>query len=81
MFSFLTRTGRLALRLPEQQREAFLKKYDTTLCEQHGVVMKEYVEVPEALLMKTLALKGFFERSYDYVASLKPKPTQRKKKS
>jgi TfoX/Sxy family transcriptional regulator of competence genes len=81
MFSFLTKTGRLALRLPEQDREAFLKKYDTKLCEQNGTVLKEYVEVPDALLAKTTELKKFFERSYAYVASLKPKPTQRKKKA
>jgi hypothetical protein len=36
MFSFLTKTGKLALRLPEPERDAFLKKYKTTLCEQQG---------------------------------------------
>ena len=50
MFSFLTKTGRVALRLPEIERVAFLKKYKTTLCEQHGAVLKEYVEVPDSLL-------------------------------
>ena len=43
MFSFLTKSGTLALRLPDEQREAFLKKYRTRLCEQHGRVMKEYL--------------------------------------
>ena len=81
MFSFLTNTGRLALRLPAEEREAFLKKYKTKLCEQHGAVLKEYVEVPDALLTKTQELKTFFDISYAYVQSLKPKPTQRKKKS
>ncbi len=81
MFSFLTPTGRLALRLPEGEREAFLTKYKTTLCEQHGTVMKEYVEVPDALLPKTQALGKFFASSYAYVASLKPKPTKGKKKA
>src|SRR5688572_31166932 len=66
MFSFLTPTGRLALRLPEGEREAFLKKYQTTLCEQHGTVMKEYVEVPDALLAKTQELGKFFASSYAY---------------
>lgn len=81
MFSFLSQTGRLALRLPEPERDAFLKKYKTTLCQRHGTVLKEYVEVPDALLPKTQELKKFFASSYAYVASLKPKPTQRKKKS
>src|SRR6059058_1099306 len=46
MFSYLGKTGDLALRLPETQREAFLKKYKTKLCELYGLVQKEYVMVP-----------------------------------
>ena len=80
MFSFLTKTGKLALRLPEPELAAFLKTYKTTLCEQNGAVLKEYAEVPDALLQKTQELKAFFETSYAYVASLKPKPTRGKKK-
>jgi TfoX/Sxy family transcriptional regulator of competence genes len=78
MFSFLTKAGRLALRLPDPERDAFLKKYKATLCQQHGAVLKEYVEVPDAVLIKTPELKEFFDISYRYVASLKPKPTRKK---
>jgi hypothetical protein len=81
MFSFLAKTGTLALRLPEPEREAFLKKYKTKLCQQHGTVLKEYVEVPDVLLPKTQELKKFFASSCAYVASLKPKPGKGKKKS
>lgn len=81
MFSFLIKTGTLALRLPEQEREAFLKKYKTNLCEQNGTVLKEYVEVPEALLGKTKELQVFFKSSLAYVATLKPKPTKKGKKA
>ena len=79
MFSFLTKEGRLALRLPEEEREAFLKHHKTKLCQQHGTVMKEYVVVPDALLKKTKQLQQSFQSSYDYVGSLKPKPTTKKK--
>ena len=79
MFSFLTAMGTLALRLPADDRDAFLKKFKTRLCEQHGVVLKEYVEVPDALLKKTPEMKKYFKVSYNYVGSLKPKPTTRKK--
>ncbi len=79
MFSFLTKTGTLALRLATEEREAFLKKYKTKLCEQHGTVMKEYVDVPDTLLKKTQELKKFFDLSVAYVGSLKPKPTTKKK--
>ena len=78
MFSVLTMEGTLALRLPEKEREAFLKKYKTKLCEQHGVVMQEYVVVPDSLLAKTAELKKFFGLSYAYVGSLKPKETKAK---
>ena len=77
MFSFLTEAGTLALRLPTEEREAFLKKYKTKLCEQHGRVLKEYVEVPDLLLGKTRELKKYFDLSYAYVNSLRPKPTKR----
>ena len=77
MFSFLTPAGTLALRLPESERDAFLKKYKTKLCEQHGRVLKEYVEAPAALLKKTREIKKYFDVSYAYAASLKPKPTRK----
>ena len=80
MFSFLTETGKLALRLPAEEREAFLKKYKARLCEQHGSVLKDYVEVPDALLGKTSELRQYFDLSRAYVATLKPKPTSSKKK-
>jgi hypothetical protein len=80
MFSYLGREGKLALRLPAGDREAFLKKYKTKLCEAYGIVQKEYVEVPDSLLASTRELKKYFDCSYEYVASLKPKPTTRKKK-
>jgi hypothetical protein len=78
MFSYLSKTGTLALRLPAEARDAFLKKYDATLCKQYGVVQKEYVEVPDALLKKTAELKKYFEMSFAYVSSLKPKPAKKK---
>jgi len=78
MFSLLTREGWLALRLPSEAREAFLKKYQTKLSVQYGTVMKEYVQVPDALLKKTQELRKYFDQSYVYVGSLKPKPTTRK---
>jgi hypothetical protein len=79
MFSQLTKENRVALRLPADARDAFLTKYKTTLCTQYGVVRKEYVLVPDALLAKTTELKRHFEASHAYVSSMKPKPTTRSK--
>ena len=80
MFSQLLPNGRLSLRLPADERENFIEKYHSKLVKQYGVVMKEYVEVPDHLLEKTSELQYFFDISYKYVASLKPKPTKQKKK-
>jgi hypothetical protein len=81
MFSYLSKEGKLALRLPAGEREAFLKKYKAKLCEAYGTVQPEYVEVPDSLLSSTRELKKYFDSSYAYVGSLKPKPTTRKKKA
>jgi len=80
MFSFITKEGQLALRLPLDELEAFLRKHRTQRCEQHGVVMKEYALVPMALLKQTAKLEPYFRLSWDHIGSLRPKPTTRKKK-
>jgi hypothetical protein len=57
MFSYLSKEGKLALRLPAEEREA-----------------------PGPLLASTKELKKYFDASYQYVSSLKPKPTTKKKR-
>jgi hypothetical protein len=42
MFTLLHQSSRLAIRLPDDKREEFLKKYKTALFEAYGCVMKEY---------------------------------------
>ena len=42
--------------------------------------MKEYVEVPFELLKKTAELKNYLANSYNFVSSLKAKPSKKKKK-
>jgi len=81
MFSLLLGpAGVMALRLPEDEREKFLKKYDTTLYEAYGTVMKEYVTVPDVLLKNTKALEKYLAMRYAYVKTLKPKRTTKKKR-
>jgi hypothetical protein len=79
MFSMLNENGALALRLPVAERETFLTRYGTTLNVSHGVVQKEYVVVPDALLADTEELREHFAVSLAYARSLRPKPTTRKK--
>ena len=77
MFSFLDKNGNLSLRLPEDERKAFITKYKTGLSEQHGTVLKEYVLVPGKLLQDTNTLKNIFAASFEYVSQLKPKTTKK----
>jgi TfoX/Sxy family transcriptional regulator of competence genes len=48
--------------------------------EAYGVVLKEYVQVPDSLLKKTKELIPWLDTSYDYVKTLKPKRTKKSKK-
>jgi TfoX/Sxy family transcriptional regulator of competence genes len=78
MFTLLSATeGQLAIRLPEAEREKFVRKYKTRLFEAYGVVMKEYVAVPDAMLKKTAELAKYLDLSYEYAKTLKPKPTKK----
>jgi hypothetical protein len=73
MFSFVSKAGKIALRLGKAEREAFIKKYDSKLAENYGVVMKEYVEVPDELLSNLDELAPYLALSYEYTQMLKPK--------
>ena len=78
MFSYLTPTGTLALRLPADLRQEFMDRHGASLQEAYGIVQKEYVSVPSALLADTGALAPYFRAGHDYVAKLKPKATKRR---
>jgi len=73
MFSYFEKDGSFGLRLPEKEREEFLKKYKTTLFISYGIVKKEFVLVPDKLLMNLKELKPYFDISFEYVKSLKAK--------
>lgn len=78
MFTLLHQS-RLAIRLPEDEREKFIKKYKASLFGAYGTVMKEYVAVPDSLLPKTKELRKYLEISYAYAKTLKAKPTKKKR--
>jgi TfoX/Sxy family transcriptional regulator of competence genes len=78
MFTLLPQSKELAIRLPEGEREKFIRKYQTSLFEAYGAVMKEYVSVPDALLSNPKALQKYLAKSYEYAKTLKPKPTKKR---
>jgi hypothetical protein len=80
MFTHLTPEGIFSIRLPEKELEPFMKKYKTKLLEIYGIVKKDFVVVPENLFKKTTELKPYLQKSFDYVKTLKAKPTSKTKK-
>lgn len=79
MFTLFSMDAMLGIRLPKEDREAFLAEHDTTVLRSYGHNMPEYVTVPDALLEDTNALAPYLAMSYDYVRALPPKPTTRRK--
>jgi TfoX/Sxy family transcriptional regulator of competence genes len=79
MFTLLHQSQTLAIRLPNDKREEFLKKHKASLFEAYGTVMKEYVQVPDALLKDLRELEKYMKSSYEYAKTLKAKPTTKKK--
>ena len=70
MFSYLSPSGDLRLRLPNEDRVAFMKKYRAKPVIQSGVVMKDWVGVPSALFARTAELKPYLAISRAYAARL-----------
>lgn len=66
----------MALRLPDELREEVLAEYPTDPVEQYGRVMAEYVAIPDELLGDTAKLQTWFDRSYEWIGTLKPKSTK-----
>jgi TfoX/Sxy family transcriptional regulator of competence genes len=79
MFTMLSPSGAMALRLPDAERQKFLAKHKTKLFEAYGAVMKEYVAVPDSLLRNTKTMTKYLAISYEYAKTLKPKATKKKK--
>ena len=78
MFSFLSKEVVMGLRLSNNDRDDFIQHFKGGLMQQHGRIMKEYVEIPSALLEKTEQLAEYLQKSLNYVSELKPKPTKKK---
>ncbi|MDF1596919.1 MAG: hypothetical protein P1T08_12645 [Acidimicrobiia bacterium] len=78
MFSFLDADGSMALRLSDELGEEFRSTYDSGPVIQYGSVMRGYVSVPPELLADTAELAVWFDKSYDWIGTLAPKPTKKK---
>lgn len=77
MYTILRKDGALGLRLSKEQGCAFMKAHDAIPFENYGAKMKEYVEVPDSLLMDTDVMVNYLSMSHTYAKTLKPKPTKK----
>lgn len=76
MFSFLAADGTMALRLSAELGEEFQERYESGPVLQYGSVMRGYVSVPGDLLETTKDLVAWFDKSYEWIGTLEPKPTK-----
>src|SRR5438045_9088135 len=70
MFTYLSPSGDLRLRLPDEERVAFMKKYRTEPVVQHSVVMMDWVAVPASLFARVAELRPYLEKSRTYALRL-----------
>lgn len=80
MFSFLGKDGILAVRLSDEDKSAYEEKYKTGPVISYNAVMRGYVPIVDEVFYNQELLKSYIEKSYNYISSLKPKPTKKNKK-
>jgi hypothetical protein len=75
MYSMISKHGVVGIRLPTDERVAFLRRYDSELFrgDPSWPPAREFVAVPDALLGDTDALRPYLQRAYDYTLTMKAK--------
>lgn len=63
MYSFVAKEGYVAIRFSEEEKEAFIKKYNSKPAISYGSVMRGYAMIPEELLSKTNELIPYLASS------------------
>lgn len=79
MYSFVAKEGYVAIRFSEEEKDSFIEKYNSKSAISHGATMHGYAVIPDSLLSQTEKLKPYLELSLEYIKTLKPKPTKKKK--
>ncbi|WP_452603126.1 hypothetical protein [Pontimicrobium sp. MEBiC06410] len=73
MFTLLNKAGEIGIRLSKESQKTFKEKHEATIYKSYGAVMKDYVLVPEHLYNDKALLASYFQESFTYVNTLKPK--------
>jgi hypothetical protein len=80
MFTFLdTQNEYLAVRLSADEKKSFNEKHNQGDVIQYNSVMNGYVEIPSNMAKNKEEVFEMLDQSFDFINSLKPKPTKKKK--
>lgn len=77
MFSFLDPEGLIALQLSDELEAEFRSTYESGPVTQYGRTMRGYSSVPPELAHDTETLRSWYDRSWEWIGTLKPKPTKK----
>ncbi len=77
MFSFLDPAGTMALQLSAELEQEFRSTFASGPVKQYGRTMRGYSSVPRDLLADTTAIAEWYDRAWDWIGTLKPKPTKK----
>ena len=77
MFSFLDGDGVMALHLSGELEAEFRSLYESGPVVQYGRTMQDYSSVPPELLGDTEALREWYDRAWEWIGTLQPKPTKK----
>lgn len=77
MFSFLDSEGMLALHLSAELEAEFRSQYESGPVVQYDRTMRGYSSVPTELLDDTETLRQWYDRAWDWIGTLNPKPTKK----
>ncbi len=77
MFSFLDPEGTMALRLSDELEREFRSLHRSGPIVQYGRTMRGYSTVDAELLHDTETLRAWYDRVWDWIGTLEPKPTKK----
>jgi hypothetical protein len=77
MLSFLDGEGTMALHLSKELENEFRSRYRSGPVVSYGRTMRGYSSVPPELLDDIEALREWYDRAWEWIGTLKPKPTKK----
>lgn len=80
MVAFIGKDDTFAVRLSKARRKEFLEEHPDSVVVSYNTVMKDYVGVPDSILLDAAAMQALWDEMAANARTLKPKPTKKPKK-